>query len=133
MTANSKKKILIVDDEIEMAEMVTMRLEASGYEVATVCDGKSGFEKAKQWHPDLVILDIMLPVMDGYEVCSALKKDPRCGKIPIILVSAMDRKYDTDLGKKVGADFFFTKPFEPRGLLDKIKELLRHSKNSLSN
>ena len=125
---NDKKKILIVDDETEMVEVETMRLRASGYEVATACDGRSGFEKARQWAPDLVILDIMLPVMDGYQVCAALKKDPQCGKIPIVLVSAVDRKYDTDLGRKVGADFYFTKPFEPRVLLDKIRELLLKKK-----
>ena len=128
MTSSSKKKILIVDDETEMAELETLRLEASGYEVTTCFDGKSGIEKARQWRPDLVILDIMLPVMDGYQVCAALKKDPVCRGIPIILVSAVDRKYDTDLGKKVGADFYFTKPFEPRTLLDKIRELIFRQK-----
>jgi DNA-binding response OmpR family regulator len=69
----------------------------------------------------------MLPLMDGYQVCAALKKDEKCRNIPIILMSAMDRKYDTDLGKKVGADAYFTKPFEPPLLLEKIRELLRHS------
>ena len=125
MTNDRKKKILIVDDETEMSEMETLRLEASGYEVATACDGRSGIAQARQWQPDLVILDIMLPAMDGYQVCKALKKDPACRQIPIILVSALDQKYDTDLGKKVGADFYFTKPFEPSVLLSKIRELVR--------
>jgi DNA-binding response OmpR family regulator len=120
-----KKKILIVDDEIEMAEMETMRLKASGYEVMVAHDGKSGLQKARQWQPDLVILDLMLPVMNGYEVCAALKKDEQCRKIPIILVSAVDHKYDTDLGKKVGAEAYFTKPFEPAILLNSIKALMR--------
>ena len=120
-----KKRILIVDDELEMAEMETMRLKASGYEVAVAHDGPSGLKQVKFWQPDLVILDIMLPQMDGYQVCERLKKDPQSQNIPIILVSAMDQKYDTNLGKKVGADFYFTKPFEPVVLLAKIRELLK--------
>ena len=88
-------------------------------------DGPSGLEKVKFWQPNLVILDIMLPKMDGYRVCEALKKDPQTQNIPIILVSAMDQKYDTNLGKKAGADAYFTKPFEPVALLARIRELLR--------
>ncbi len=121
-----KKTILIVDDEIEMVEMETMRLKASGYEVLAAYDANSGMQKARESKPDLVILDIMLPQMDGYLVCATLKRDPKCKKIPIILVSALDEKYDTDLGKNVGADFYFTKPFEPAVLLAKIRELMRN-------
>ena len=121
-----KRRILIVDDETEMVEMETVRLKASGYEVAAAYDGKNGLQQVRFWQPDLVILDIMLPQMDGYEVCEALKKDPQTRKIPIILVSAMDEKYDTRLGQKVGADFYFTKPFEPVVLMAKIRELLKH-------
>ena len=120
-----KKRILIVDDEIEMVEMETVRLKASGYEVAVAYDGLSGLGQVKFFQPDLVILDIMLPKLDGYQVCAALKKDPQTRDIPIILVSAMDQKYDTDLGKKAGADFYFTKPFEPVVLLAKVRELLK--------
>ncbi len=124
-----KKKILIVDDEIEMVEVETLRLKAHGYEVLASHDGESGLRTARMWLPDLVILDIMLPRMDGYEVCAALKKDETCRQIPIILVSAMDQTVDMDLGKKVGADAYFTKPFEPIILLNRIKELL-HKKRS---
>ena len=122
-----KKRILIVDDELEMVEMETVRLKASGYEVTAAYDGPSGLKQVKFLQPDLVILDIMLPQMDGYQVCERLKKDPQSQNIPIILVSAMDQKYDTNLGKKVGADFYFTKPFEPVALLAKIRELLKTS------
>ena len=123
-----KKRILIVDDEIEMVEMETVRLKASGYEVAAAYDGPSGLKQVKFWQPDLVILDIMLPQMDGYQVCAALKKDPQSRNIPIILVSAMEQKYDTGLGKKVGADYYFTKPFEPVALLAKVRELIHRQK-----
>ena len=121
-----KRKILIIDDEIEMVEMETMRLKASGYEVAAAYDAQSGLRKSREWMPDLIILDIMLPQMDGYQVCYALKRDTKCQKIPIILVSAVDQKYDTGLGSKAGADCYFTKPFEPSILLAKIKELIRN-------
>lgn len=124
----AKKKILIVDDEIEMVEVESLRFKASGYEILAVHDGESALRTARNWLPDLVILDIMLPFMDGYQVCAALKKDQVCREIPIILMSATDRKYDTDLGKKAGADAYFTKPFEPSILLEKIKELLRNKK-----
>ena len=119
-----KKKILIIDDETEMVEMETMRLKASGYAVMAAYDAQSGLRKAREWMPDLIILDIMLPQMDGYQVCYALKKDTKCQGIPIILVSAVDKKYDKDLGSKVGAYFYITKPFEPAVLLAKVKELI---------
>lgn len=122
---DDKKRILIVDDEIEMVEMETVRLRASGYEVAASHDGLHGLQQVQYWQPHLIILDIMLPKLDGYQVCKALKKDPKTAHIPIILVSAMEQKYDTDLGKKVGADAYFTKPFEPVILLAKIRELLK--------
>jgi DNA-binding response OmpR family regulator len=120
-----KKKILIVDDEIEMVEVETLRLKASGYEVMAAYDAHGGLKKAREWMPDLILLDVMLPQMDGYQVCYALKKDSKCQAIPIILVSAVDMKYDTSLGTKVGADFYITKPFEPSILLSKIRELIK--------
>ncbi len=121
----TKKKILIIDDEKEMAQVETMRLEAYGYEVLVAYDGQTGLDRVRAEKPDLIILDIMLPTIDGYELCRMLKQDPECRRIPIILVSAVDQKFDTDLGKKVGADDFFTKPFEPDVLLAKIKELTK--------
>ena len=126
-----KKKILIIDDEKEMVQLETLRLEAYGYDVAVAYDGEVGLAMARSQEPDLVILDIMLPKISGYELCRLLKKDPVCGRIPIVLVSAIDHKLDTDLGKKVGADGFFTKPFDPALLLAKIKELMKKSHQKL--
>ena len=125
----TKKKILIIDDEKEMVQLETMRLEAHGYDVVVSYEGETGLEKARTDKPDLIIVDIMLPKMDGYELCRRLKQDPQCRLIPIILVSAVDEKLDTHLGKKVGADDYFTKPFEPALLLAKIKELTKKSIN----
>ena len=120
----NKKRILIVEDELQMVDMVKMRLEANNYEVLVANDGKSGLEKAKKEKPDLIILDIMLPSMDGYKVCGLLKSDTRYNKIPVIMFTAKAQKEDEELGKEVGADAYIRKPFEPQVLLGKIKELL---------
>jgi DNA-binding response OmpR family regulator len=121
-----KKKILIIDDEKEMVQVETMRLHAYGYDVVAAYDGESGLRQARVARPHLIILDIMLPKIGGYELCRMLKQDADCRNIPIILVSAVDQKFDTDLGKKVGADDYFTKPFDPASLLAKIKELTKN-------
>lgn len=123
----TKKRILLVDDEIELVDMVKMRLEASGYEVITAYDGQEALNKAKRVKPDLIILDIMLPKMDGYKVCGLLKADIRYSKIPIIMFSAKAQEEDMKLGEEVGAQSYVTKPFEPQVLLSKITELLKQS------
>ena len=125
----SKKKILIIDDEKEMVQLETMRLVAHGYDVIVAYEGETGLALARTEKPDLILVDIMLPKMDGYELCRRLKQDLKCRLIPIILVSAVDEKLDTHLGKKVGADDYFTKPFDPTLLLDKIRELTKKSIN----
>ena len=120
-------KILVVDDEVQLIQMVQIRLEASGYEVVTANDGEEGIEKAKSENPDLVLLDIMMPVMDGYEACKILKSDPQTNKIPIIYLSAKAQEDDLQNGKESGADAFVKKPFETPELLAKIEELLKIS------
>ncbi len=123
-----KKKILLVEDEKVLMETVTLRLEANGYEVISAYDGFKGLEKAKKEKPDLIILDLMLPKMDGYKVCGLLKADTRYNKIPIIMFTARAQESDKKMGKEVGADAYITKPFEPQVLLAKINELLRNEK-----
>jgi len=118
------KKILVVDDEPGIVKMVKMRLEASDYEVITAFDGQDGFEKAKKESPDLMILDLMLPKIDGHRVCALLKSDTRYAKIPIVMFTAKAGEEDKKLGQEVGADAYLTKPFEPNALLAKINELL---------
>lgn len=119
------KKILIVDDEVDLVETVTLRLEAAGYEVIKAYDGGTGFEKARKEKPDLIILDVMLPGIDGYMICGLLKKDALYACIPIILFTARAQGSDIALGKEIGADAYITKPFESAALLSKIKELLK--------
>ena len=118
------KRILIVDDEVQLVEMVKMRLEAAGYEIISAYDGQEGFDKAKKDKPDLIILDLMLPKMDGYKVCGLLKNDARYSKIPIIMFTARVQDEDVRLGKDLGAEEYVTKPFDPKILLSKIKKLL---------
>ena len=107
----NKKKILLVEDEKVLIETVTLRLEANGYEVIPAYDGFEGLEKAKKEKPDLIILDLMLPKMDGYKVCGLLKADTRYNKIPIIMFTARAQESDKKMGKEVGADAYITKPF----------------------
>jgi len=118
------KKILVVDDEQDLVEMVTARLEANGYEVISAYDGQEGLRKAQQEKPDLIILDVMMPKADGYKVSRMLKFDVKFKDIPIIMFTARAQEVDRQTSKEVGADAYITKPFEPEVLLAKIKELL---------
>jgi len=118
------KRILLVDDERDLVDMVKMRLEAGGFEVSTAFDGQEALDKARKEKPDLIILDLMLPKMDGYKVCRMLKFDEKYKKIPIILFTARAQDNDKQLGTEVGADGYITKPFEPQVLLSKINELI---------
>lgn len=118
------KRILVVDDEVHLVDMVKIRLEAAGYSVICAHDGQEGLDKVKKEKPDLIVLDLMLPKMDGYKVCGLLKKDSRYAKIPIIMFSARAQDEDVALGRELGADAYITKPFEPKVLMDKIKQLI---------
>jgi len=117
------KKILVVDDEVELVEMVKIRLEANGYDVISAYDGQDALNKAKTDKPDLIILDLMLPKIDGYKVCRMLKFDEKYKSIPIILFTAKAQESDRKMGEDVGADSYIVKPFDPQTLLSKIKEL----------
>lgn len=119
-----RKKILVVEDETDLVEMIKMRLEANDYEVIAAYDGQEALDKARKEKPDLIILDLMLPKMDGYKVCRLLKFDEKYKKIPIILFTARAQESDKKIGEEVGADAYITKPFEPQTFLSKIKELL---------
>ena len=123
----SKKRILLVDDEKQLVEMMQMRLEAGGYAVLSAYDGQEALDKARTEKPDLIILDLMLPKVDGYKVCRMLKFDEIYKNIPVILFSARAQEEDIKLGKEVGAEAYITKPFDPAILLAKIKELLKES------
>ena len=118
------KKILLVDDEPNITKLLSMRLKSSGYEVLTASDGAEGLEKARSQNPDLIILDLMMPKMEGYEVCRLLKFDEKYKHIPIIISSAKSTDEDRHLGEKVGADDYLSKPYDPEDLLQKINKYI---------
>lgn len=119
-----KKRILVVEDQAAIINMLRMRLEANNYEVITAGDGQEGLEKAHKENPSLIILDIMLPKMNGYKVCQLLKADPKYNTIPIIISSGRTPQEIRKVGQEVGADAYVSKPFEAEALLSKMKELL---------
>lgn len=119
------KKILIVEDERDLSKTISFRLEANGYDVIAAYDGQDGLDKARSQKPDLIIMDLMLPKMDGYKACALLKSDARYSKIPVIIFTARAQDEDVKMGKEAGADAYITKPFEPNTLLSKIRELLK--------
>lgn len=124
----SEKTILIIDDEPDMVYAVEMQLKANNYKVITAFDGEKGLEKARSKKPDLIILDLMLPKLDGYKICRLLKFDEKYRKIPIIMYTARGQEEDKNLGYEVGTDVYLVKPFEPKVLLENIHDLLSGNK-----
>ncbi len=120
----SKGKILVVDDEIYIVHILDFSLGMEGYEVVTALDGEQALQKVKTEKPSLVVLDIMMPKLDGYETCKILKSDPATRNIPVILLSAKGRNVDQKMGYQVGADDYITKPFSPRKLVERINMIL---------
>ena len=119
-----KKRILLVDDEADFVEVLRVRLEDSNYEVIVAYDGEEGLEISEREEPDLIILDIMLPKISGFDVCRKLKIDENFKNIPIIMLTAKFQPNDIKFGMAMGADAYITKPFEPQVLLEKMRELL---------
>lgn len=120
----NKKKVLIIDDEKDMVKVLEGRLNGIGYETIVATDGQEGLEKARLEIPALILLDLMLPKMDGYKVCRMLKFDKKFKKIPIIIITARSQTADKKLGQEVGADAYITKPFKPNQLIEKIQEFI---------
>jgi two-component system alkaline phosphatase synthesis response regulator PhoP len=122
----AKGRILVVDDEIYIVHILDFSLGMEGYEVLTALDGEQALEKARAEKPDLIVLDIMMPKLDGYETCKRLKADPEIKDVPVILLSAKGRNVDQKVGFEVGADDYITKPFSPRKLVERINAILGH-------
>ena len=120
----SKKKILIVEDEEHLLELESLLLTTKGYEVKGVLDGPSALELVASMKPDLILLDIMLPVMDGYEVCRQIKANDATRHIPVIMLSAKKSKEDLIKGEQAGADWYITKPFKSVMVIETIQRFL---------
>ena len=125
------KKILIVDDEIDILEILSYNFKKENYEVFTIDNGVDAIKLAKKEIPDLIILDVMMPQMDGIEACRLLKEEPSLANTIIIFLTARGEEYSEIAGFDVGADDYITKPIRPRALLTRVKSLLK--RNSISN
>lgn len=120
--------ILVVDDEPNILKLVGMYLEREGYRVETVRDGQDALLGVKRYQPALMVLDLMLPKIDGFEVCRKLRADQN--EVPIIMLTARDEDIDKIIGLEIGADDYLTKPFNPRELVARVKAILRRSRDS---
>ncbi len=118
------KKILVIEDNAINLRMVSYALTKQGYEVITATNGLAGFRKINEEHPDLVILDIMLPGLDGYDICERVRMNSETQKIPIIMTSGKTLQDDKDIGMKLGASVYLTKPVSPSVMLSNVKSLL---------
>ncbi|KYC52054.1 MAG: response regulator PleD [Candidatus Methanofastidiosum methylothiophilum] len=121
------KKVLIVDDEQDMVFGLRMMFEANNFEVMVAFDGQEALNIARQSKPDIMILDLMLPKVDGYRVCRMLKFDEKYRKIPIVILTARTSAEEMKIGMAVGADAYIVKPFDQQVLMDKVKALLKPS------
>ncbi|WMJ82116.1 response regulator transcription factor [Clostridium sp. MB40-C1] len=124
----SKDKILIVDDEVHIQELIKFNLENNGYEVLCASDGIEALKTAKKHMPQLILLDVMLPGMDGYDVCKEIRKDNTISNIPIIMITAKGEELDKILGLELGADDYIIKPFSVRELVARVKAVLRRTR-----
>lgn len=118
------KKILAVDDEPHIVEMIAARLKANGYEVITAVNGQDALKIIGDDRPDLILLDVMMPPPNGFQVCRQLKDDPNNKDIPIIMLTAKSTESDQFWGMESGADSYITKPYNPEELLEQIRSLL---------
>jgi len=119
------EKILVVDDEENIRELVRYNLAREGYQVTTVGSGEEALKQVSSKPPDLIVLDLMLPGMDGFDVCRQLKNDSRTAHIPIVMLTVKGEESDIVVGLELGADDYITKPFSPKVLLARIKTVLR--------
>ena len=119
------KKILVIEDEKDIQELLQLYLKREGYEVQIARDGEAGLRKASQEHHDLVLLDLMLPRVDGLEICRNLRSRPQTADLPIIMITAKAEEADRIVGLEMGADDYITKPFSPREVMARVKAIFR--------
>jgi len=121
----SNKRILVVDDEVDLVETIRFALELDGYDVLVAYNGEEALNQARKENPDLILLDLMLPKLDGYKVCRLLKFDERYKHIPILMLTAKTQEKDRVIGMETGANEYITKPFEMDDLMKKVKNYLK--------
>jgi len=123
-TAPLAFRVLVVDDDTDIRDLVGFKLEQAGYEVRTACDGAAALSVVEQWRPDLVVLDVAMPGLTGYEVCKRFRADAAMAAVPVVMLTARNAANYSTLGYMAGADLYLTKPFSPRELLDRVEALL---------
>ena len=125
-----KKRILLIEDEEDIASLIKLQAEVSGYKLHVEVDGINGYRAIEREKPDLVILDIMLPVENGLDVCRKIKSNPQLRNIPVIILTAKSEELDVVLGLELGADDYVAKPFSPKVLFSRIKAVMRRTRES---
>ena len=125
-----KKRILLIEDEEDIAALIKLQAEASGYKMHVEVDGINGYRAVEREKPDLVLLDIMLPGQNGFDVCSKIKSSAELRNIPVIILTAKSEELDMVLGLELGADDYVAKPFSPKVLFSRIKAVLRRTKET---
>lgn len=124
--------ILIVDDEADVVDLLVFNLQKAGYRTATARDGAAGLQKARDLLPALILLDLMLPQLDGTEVCKTLKADSKTAHIPVIMLTAKAEEVDRVVGLELGADDYVTKPFSPREVMLRVRKILERAAGKLA-
>jgi two-component system phosphate regulon response regulator PhoB len=126
------KQILVVEDEEDILELVSFNLKKEGYQVKGVTSGEEALLEVRRKIPSLIILDLMLPGVDGFDVCKSLRSDSRTKAVPVIMLTARSEEADIVIGLELGADDYLTKPFSPRELIARVRAILRRSKGTVS-
>lgn len=121
------KKVLVVDDEKFVRELIKIKLGRTGLEVVEATNGLEGLEKAQLEHPDIILMDVMMPKMNGFDACERLKANPETAGIPVMMLTARGEKIDQDKGRDAGAVAYMSKPFSPQKLAEQILKILEES------
>jgi len=124
MAARMRKKILLVDDNKELLELLSLSLQDAGFSIVTATDGLEALKKARSLLPDLILLDLMLPGMDGFVVCETLRKDPATASLPVLMLSGMSGQLPKYAGLESGGTDFISKPASPASLIERIRQIL---------
>ena len=128
-----RKRVLVVEDDTEMVDLLRFNLQKAGFAIATATDGIEALKKVRSLAPDLILLDLMLPELDGFSVCEILRQDPDTASIPIIMLTALSNELARMTGLASGANDCFSKPFSPRQLVSRVKDLLDRTPASPSS
>jgi CheY-like chemotaxis protein len=124
---SDKPKVLVAEDERDIRELIGFTLRYAGLDVTLTANGAEAVEQAPQVQPDLIVLDVRMPKMTGYEACRQLKQDPKTGHIPVVILSAKGQDGEIQAGKEAGADHYIVKPFAPDELSNRVKDILREA------